>query len=279
MKVRVLTGAAMTAVLLPVFIFSEYIVFPIVMGLLSVMAVFEMLRVLGLIKNPLVYIPSFLVAGAGPIGAYFAEGLDGGQSDYILILTLAFALYVLYLFAISVIGKGKIAFAKISGVFTTVLYITFSFTAFTLLRYAESGVYLFIIVFISSSVCDIFAYFTGMLFGKHKLIPEISPKKTVEGAVGGTLFAVFGLLLYVFILDKAVSGIEVNYILASVYGLVLAIVGQFGDLVASLIKREHGIKDYGKLLPGHGGVLDRVDSILPISLVLYILTLVFPPIL
>ena len=160
--------------------------------------------------------------------------------------------------------------------FTAVSYIVVSFTALAQLRYIENGVYVFVIVFISSCICDIFAYFTGYLFGKHKLIPEISPKKTVEGAIGGTVFAVLGLLLYGLLISHIAEDVSVNYLILAVYGLLLAIVGQFGDLIASLIKREHGVKDYGKLFPGHGGVLDRFDSMMPISVVLLLLSFVYP---
>ncbi len=278
MKVRTITGAVMTAVFVVPCIFSEYIVYPIVIALLCAMAVFEMLRVFGLHKHAAVSLPAYLIGAAMPIGAYFADRLEGGQQDYYLIMALALVIYLVYLLALAVVLRGGLKFSSVSGVFMTVAYITVSFTALTLLRYIEMGVFVFVIVFISSCVCDIFAYFTGYLFGKHKLIPEISPKKTVEGAIGGTLFAVGGLLLYVFIVDKAADGVSVNYILAAVYGLVLAVVGQFGDLIASFIKREFGVKDYGRLLPGHGGVLDRFDSMLTISLALLLISAALPPI-
>lgn len=278
MKIRTITGAIMTCVFVVPCIFSEYIVYSAVLSLLCVMATFEMLRVQGVHKRPTVAVPSYLLAAAMPIGSFFAVRLKGGQSDYYLIMALALAIYLVYLLALAVLRKGALRFSEISGVFTAITYITVSFTALSLIRYIENGVYIFVIVFISSCICDIFAYFTGYLFGKHKLIPEISPKKTVEGAVGGTVFAVLGVLLYAFIIDKAADGVEVNYILAAVYGLVLAIVGQFGDLIASLIKREYGVKDYGKLLPGHGGVLDRFDSMLTISLVLLLISAALPPI-
>lgn len=278
MKIRTITGAVMTAVFVVPCIFSEYIVYPIVIALLCGMAVFEMLRVFGMQKRLAVALPAYILGLAMPIGAFFAKYLAGGQHDYYLIMALALVVYLVYLLALAVVLRGALKFSEISAVFTAITYITVAFTALTLIRYIEKGVYVFVIVFISSCICDIFAYFTGYLFGKHKLIPEISPKKTIEGAIGGTVFAVLGLVLYVFIIDKAVEGITVNYLLAAVYGLVLAIVGQFGDLIASLIKREYGIKDYGKLLPGHGGVLDRFDSMLTISLVLLLISAALPPI-
>ena len=278
MKIRTITGAVMTAIFVVPCILSKYIVYPIVIALLAVMAVFEMLRVLGLHKNAAVSLPAYLLAAALPIGAFFSDRLSGGQRDYYLIMALSLVIYLVYLLVLAVLMRGALRFSSISSVFMAIAYITVAFTAMSLIRYIHLGVYVFVIVFISSSVCDIFAYFTGYLIGKHKLIPEISPKKTVEGAVGGTVFAVLGLLLYVFIIDKVADGVSVNYLLAAVYGLVLAIVGQFGDLIASLIKREYGVKDYGKLLPGHGGVLDRFDSMLTISVALLLISAALPPI-
>lgn len=277
MKVRTITGAVMTSVFVVPCIFSEYIVYPIVVALLAVMAIFEMLRVLGFEKRFAVSIPAYLLAAGLPIGAFFKDKLPGGVEKFLLLAALAVIIYLVYLLGFSVFSRGTLLFSQISGVFTSVAYISVSFMALSLLRYVEHGVYIFVIVFISSCICDIFAYFTGYLFGKHKLIPEISPKKTVEGAIGGTAFAVLGLLLYGFILSKA-ADLSVNYPIIALYGLLLAIVGQFGDLVASLIKREHGVKDYGRLLPGHGGVLDRFDSMMPISLVLLILSMTLPPV-
>jgi phosphatidate cytidylyltransferase len=141
----------------------------------------------------------------------------------------------------------------------------------------EVGAYIIALAFIISWVCDAGAYFTGVLFGKHKLIPEISPKKTVEGAIGGIVIATLVYLLFGFVLDKLVDGMTVNYILLAVFGVLLSICSQLGDLVASLLKREYGVKDYGRVFPGHGGVMDRFDSTISVSAVLMILCAVFPP--
>ena len=110
--------------------------------------------------------------------------------------------------------------------------------------------------------------FSGFFFGRRKLIPEVSPKKTVEGAIGGTVFCTLSLVIYG--IAKGCSAKAV--ILLAAIGLVAAVVSQLGDLSASLIKRHYGIKDYGKLFPGHGGVLDRFDSILSVSVLLYLIT-------
>ena len=117
-----------------------------------------------------------------------------------------------------------------------------------------------------------------MLFGrggKHKLIPDVSPKKTVEGSIGGIVFCVLSMVLYGIIIEN-LAGINANLLVFAVAGLFASIVSQVGDLSMSVIKRTYGIKDYGKLFPGHGGVLDRFDSVLAVSVVTLVFTMLFP---
>ena len=109
------------------------------------------------------------------------------------------------------------------------------------------------------------------------MIPEISPKKTWEGAVGGVFFTVVAFLVYGIIISLVTTDVRPNYIVLAILGLVLSVVSIFGDLIASLIKREHGAKDYGSIFPGHGGVLDRFDSALAVALVLFAICMLFPP--
>lgn len=108
------------------------------------------------------------------------------------------------------------------------------------------------------------------------MIPEISPKKTWEGAVGGIFFTVVAFLAYGIIISLT-TDVRPNYIVLAILGLLLSVVSIFGDLVASLIKREHGVKDYGYIFPGHGGVLDRFDSALAVAPVLFAICMLFPP--
>jgi len=111
------------------------------------------------------------------------------------------------------------------------------------------------------------------MFGKHKLIPEVSPKKTVEGSIGGIIFAAIAFVLYAVIIWKMNESAEMpNLIVFAAAGAIVSVISQIGDLSASVIKRRFGVKDYGFLFPGHGGVLDRFDSVLLTAPVLYILT-------
>lgn len=147
------------------------------------------------------------------------------------------------------------------------LYISLLFSTIPLVNAKQHGNYLVWFIFISSWLCDTAAYYTGRLFGKRKLCPSVSPKKTVEGSVGGVLGSVLGCVIYGFILNHFALDIPMYHYLA--IGLISGIICQFGDLTASSIKRNSNVKDYSTLIPGHGGILDRFDSILFAGVVVY----------
>lgn len=117
-----------------------------------------------------------------------------------------------------------------------------------------------VVTFCGAWLADTGAYFVGTLLGKHKLCPEISPKKTVEGLIGGIISNALLMMLVGYILSVLGNGLVVNYVLLAVLGVINAVLGTIGDLTASLMKRQCGIKDFGKIMPGHGGALDRFDS-------------------
>jgi phosphatidate cytidylyltransferase len=125
--------------------------------------------------------------------------------------------------------------------------------------------FIYLLIFIGAWTTDIFAYFTGFFFGKHKLIEDVSPKKTIEGSVGGTIFCALAFVLTGIIVDAFFEG-NANLVFLAISGICISVIAQVGDLIMSVIKRHYGIKDYGKIFPGHGGMLDRFDSILAVSL-------------
>ena len=138
------------------------------------------------------------------------------------------------------------------------------FKAISSVRNLEHGFFCLLGAVLSGCITDIFAYITGKSIGKHKLCPVISPKKTVEGSIGGIVGTVAVLLLLGFALEQA-NIVQVNFFPLTSYAVLSSIVGQFGDLSMSAVKRCLGVKDYGNLFPGHGGILDRFDSLLFIA--------------
>lgn len=274
MRKRTLTAIALTLVCVPVLLLSEYVVYPIFLALLSLVAVFEVLRCIGYDKNYLISIPAYVISAALPVICYFMGSEK--TASFMLIATTLYFILMMYYFTLAVFARGALKFSEIATALVLSVYVSVSFTALCALRYIPNGVYTFVIVFIGAWSCDTFAYIFGSLFGKHKLIEEISPKKTVEGSVAGIVCAILILLLYGLIIDLATDTVKPNYIALAVSGLVISVVSQIGDLVASLIKRERGIKDYGSLFPGHGGVMDRFDSILAVSMPFLLVCSVFP---
>ena len=167
---------------------------------------------------------------------------------------------------------GKIAF-----VFMTSSLVPRVFSILLLYREYESPVCYYLV---GLSLCtawlnDIFAYFSGYFFGKKKLCPEISPKKTVEGAIGGVAGDIVFCLLFTYAFS-AVMQLSVNWISLCIFLPIGAVASIFGDLCASIIKRQFGIKDYGNIMPGHGGVMDRFDSWIFVAPLLYIWNIYLP---
>ena len=141
------------------------------------------------------------------------------------------------------------------------LLVVMLFRSIPTVRNLEHGFYRLIFAVVSCCVTDIFTYLTGKAFGKKKLCPKISPNKTVEGSVGGTLAATVILLLLGLLLERT-AALQVNFAILTLYAVLSSLLGQFGDLSMSAVKRCLGVKDFGSIFPGHGGMLDRFDSLL-----------------
>lgn len=265
MKQRILTTVVGLPIVVVVLVFSHTVVLPIAIALFSAIGVYEMLGCIGVRKKLSVSIPSVLVAAAVTFVARYGVAASE-RSSYVLSLFAAIAfIYIFYMMAIAVVSKGTKSISDMMLTAVTTLYITVGFSSMILLRDVERiGIWMFALVFIGAWIPDGAGYFCGRAFGKHKLIPDVSPKKTVEGAIGGVIFG--GIAFVVCGLIAGVVGAaEPQYFQLAITGLVIAVVSIFGDLIASLIKRQYGIKDYGKLFPGHGGVMDRFDSIIAIA--------------
>ncbi len=178
-------------------------------------------------------------------------------------IMILFASFVISLLIFGVIFNDKTNIIECCVTFFGFFYVAFLMSFIFLVRDYSFGKFFVGLVFISAWGSDTFAYFTGITIGKHKLCPKLSPKKTIEGSIGGVVGATILGIIYGFVVNYFYSVNDFNTTLFfAIVCAVGAVSSQFGDLAASTIKRFTGIKDYGHIIPGHGGILDRFDSIL-----------------
>lgn len=267
MKTRVIVAVILLPLLLAVVLFAPKFCTAIVFGLLAAIASFELLTATGMVKSVR------LQCYCG-ISAFWCV-LWGGLSIGYPWLLLGIILFWIVLFGEMMVSQMKLSFEKVVACFFAGVVMPLMFGSVVRIHNAENGRAFILIPFVLAFLSDTGAYFAGLYLGKHKLAPTISPKKTVEGVVGGVLSAVAGMLLYCLVME-AFFGLEANYIYGVLYGVAGAAVGVFGDLCFSVIKRQNDIKDYGNLLPGHGGALDRFDSMMLIGPVAEVLLLLLP---
>lgn len=252
---RIVTAVVALLVFVPILIWDNLLVTTSVFALITGISVYEMLTCCKLNKNYFVLVPSVL----GSMACIFVPlvlQLRIFAAAAVILTGVICAL--IYFMGIAVFCHKTVDTERLFTCFALVAYITAGFTALSAL-YTLYGLWAVSFVLCIAWFTDTFAYFSGMLFGKKKLCPGISPKKTVAGAIGGTLFG-------------TVAGLGVFYIMKldmvfALCALPLSVISQLGDLAASVIKRRFGVKDYGKIFPGHGGVLDRFDSMIPVSIV------------
>ncbi len=210
------------------------------------------------------------IIGYAGITAYYLLMVFTDERIYLFLalITILVAFMFLYVFTFPRYRAEQIMCA-----FFCVAYAPVMLSFIYLVRCLPYGAYTVWMIFISSWICDTCAYAVGILFGKHKLAPVLSPKKSVEGAVGGIAgSALVGALYAYFLVEKVVTEQEVTWVFVLISS-AWAVISQVGDLAASAIKRNHEIKDYGKLIPGHGGVMDRFDSVIFTAPMIYLLTL------
>ena len=188
---------------------------------------------------------------------------------YLLTLALAVCASIAILFIQVVFSNMKTTVTDIMITLFGMLYIVFFLSFIPLLHGIQNGKYLIWFILFAAWGTDTCAYFVGCKFGKHKF-SKISPKKSIEGCIGGTAGSMVIALIYAVALNK-LAGLEISYIYIALISLALSIFSQIGDLSASSIKRTMGIKDFGNLIPGHGGMLDRIDSIIFIAPFAYFL--------
>ena len=274
---RILTGVvAFCFILVPVLFLADTVALPIGVAVFAMIAAYEILHCVGLHKNLWLSMPLYLMSAAFPFAIRYLP-VNGGVFDpvgWLDLVPLFVCVPLVTTLAVAVFSHGKVDICHASSAFVLWFYSVVGFNSLIYLHdVIAGGKCFYLLAFIGAWVTDIFAYFTGMLLGKHKLIPDVSPKKTVEGAVGGVVFCVlsfvgFALLYNNLWLMEGASRLPLW--LMAVIGVLVSIVSQIGDLSLSLLKRKYGIKDFGKVFPGHGGVMDRFDSVLAVAIMLLV---------
>lgn len=227
---------------------------PIMFSLLSMIGVHEVLWSTGFVKHARISGYSIMLAGLVPFWVYFG-------SDEKLIL-LGVLCYITLIFLEAMGSHYSVTLEKMGGSFLFTLIIPFFLSSFIRIdAIPELGDYYILLPLVAAFMSDTGAFFTGIAIGKHKLAPELSPKKTVEGSVGGLVVAIACCCVYGLVMQY-VFHLRVNFLFLAVYGALGSVISQVGDLSFSYIKRQYGLKDFGNIFPGHGGVLDRFDSVI-----------------
>lgn len=265
MRTRTITAIVGAIIIAPFLVFFDTYAGAALIQIAGVICTYELLNATGLKKKWFLVVPLYILALGLPLLVYFKE-----NENFFRYSAVIFFLLSIYMLTVSVFSKGKIQVDNTSVLFTMSFYVLMGLNCLYLLRTEEQGALLYMLPLVTSWSTDIFAYFSGRLFGRHKLIPDVSPQKTVEGAVGGFVCSV-GIIVLYGLLMKIFFEASPNYLNLIIAGTLMSIASMAGDLIASLVKRHYGIKDYGWLLPGHGGALDRIDSVLAAAPLLMIL--------
>lgn len=251
MKTRILAAAVLLPLLLIIVLVLPKVCTAVLFGLMAAIAAYELMQGTRLVPYPRLTVYAMVFAFLVPLWGFFGQVYAWG-----LVGILAF---VALMYMELLLSKGKLPYAHIAITFMAGILIPFLLSAIVRIFATEKGIYLIFIPFVLAMVSDTGAYFAGRFFGKHKLAPVVSPNKTVEGVIGGVGATVLAMIIYCLIMQFGFK-LRVNYAYAVIYGLLGSLAGVFGDLSFSAIKRQVGIKDYGNLIPGHGGILDRFDS-------------------
>ena len=273
MKTRIITGVLAGALMLLILFLPWTIVLTIVTSLITAIAVYEVFSVTGVHKHG-------GVDSVAIVFALIAPFLNRMPSDNAAGVTCG--MYAAMLVLLTVLYRKEVSTKRLVAVFAISVFVTFALSCMSYIRTLPSsrdtdGLFYLILAMVAAWVADTGAYFVGSFLGKHKLCPRLSPKKTVEGLIGGMAFSVAFCLLTGWIYQLCLGDVaEISYGGIFLLALICAPLSVVGDLFASLIKRICKVKDYGNIFPGHGGMMDRFDSLLFVLPVVYLTARVFP---
>lgn len=249
---RILVACVGIPIILVALFVLPLIFTPILIAVLSTVGTFEALQAIKM-NHPRIALYTMLLALAVPFWVYFGEARHWAL--------LGLVIYLILVFIEAFISDFRVRIERVGAGFFFALLISYCLSSVVSVRSLELGTSYVLLPIALPFVADAAAMITGMFLGKHQLTPKLSPKKTVEGAIGGLVGAVVTCILYGLIFRK-ITGVTPNYYFLAVYGIIGGVVTEVGDLAFSYIKRTRKIKDYGHLLRGHGGVLDRFDSVI-----------------
>ncbi len=267
MKTRVITAAVILLVLVITVFGLPKIAMTLLFAAMSSIAAYELLYRTGLVRHRRLVTEAMLMAFLVQLWCHF-----GMPSMWGFLGALAFTIA---LFCELLVSHAKLPFEKLAYCYVAALVVPYLLGSLVRIHQTEMGQYSVVLPFLIAFLSDTGAYLTGRLWGKHKLAPVISPNKTVEGMFGGVLAGVLGMVIYCLILEGTFR-FHVSYLRAVLYGVVGSFGAVFGDLSFSAVKRQTGIKDYGNLFPGHGGILDRFDSMMIVGPVVEAMLLLLP---
>lgn len=257
-KVRLLSGIVLVLLAIGVLYVGGYLTLITVL-LLSLGGCLELLRIYDLHNKAMGYATYIATI------IYFVL-LGTGNKEYSM---PAFLLFVLSILAIYVITYPKFSDKDAMATIMAFFYVSVMLSYVYQIRELESGGALVVMIFVCSWVNDTCAYCVGVTMGKHKMSPKLSPKKSIEGLIGGIMGSAIVAAIYGVFFNDHVCEIENSAVVFAIIGALGAVMAVIGDLAASAIKRNNDIKDYGKLIPGHGGILDRFDSIIFTAPIVY----------
>lgn len=264
MKQRIITGVAGALILIAVLLLGSPFIQTAIL-ILSLIAVHELVHAVQLSDKKNLMITSVAATAVMVVVQFFDKSL------FLPVLYI----YIAALFIIYMTCNKSVEFNDIASVLMITLYVSFMFGHLIYIWDMHNGHMLIWLVFVCAFMTDTFAMFGGKFFGRHKLCPYLSPKKTIEGSLCGVIGCVLCVAVYCTVCSIFFS-VHPYYLNALIVGFAASIVSQTGDLAASCIKRQFGIKDYGKIMPGHGGVMDRFDSVLFVAPFVYYALYIFP---
>ena len=276
MLTRILAACVGLPLLLAVVLFLPPVATAILFALACGVAAYEMLWRTGILKHRRILVYTVVAAMANVMWSWLRACSIVSEQTLWLCALLGLFVYFCALFCELLAAHTELRFTAVCVALFSGFVYPFLIGALVRLRGMDGGKFYILVAFLLSMVADSGAYFVGRACGKHKLAPIVSPKKTVEGAVGGVVCNIVFLGLYTRLLNKCFGFTQVNYFYAAIYGVLGAVASIVGDLTLSVVKRQVGIKDYGNLIPGHGGILDRFDSTMLVAPLTELLILLIP---